>query len=89
MGGDAQPQVLSQLLVWWRRGDELQPIEEPGHLLLAGQVITQLTADDAPVGEPGTAGPAQWGFGLLAAQLAGIDVPLPGDPVPEPRRGRW
>ena len=35
-------------------------------LVIAGQVITQLTADDATAaGEPGAAGPAQRGFGLL------------------------
>ncbi len=34
-------------------------------LVIAGQVITQLTAGDADVGEPGGAGPAQRGFGLL------------------------
>ena len=34
-------------------------------LVIAGQVITQLTADDA-AGGPGAAGPAQRGFGLLA-----------------------
>jgi hypothetical protein len=34
-------------------------------LVIAGQVITQLTADDAAAAEPGTAGPAQRGFGLL------------------------
>ncbi|MGP0022484.1 MAG: hypothetical protein ACLPKE_03850 [Streptosporangiaceae bacterium] len=33
-------------------------------LVIAGQVITQLTADDAASG-PGAAGPAQRGFGLL------------------------
>lgn len=33
-------------------------------LVIAGQVITQLTADDA-AGGPGAAGPAQRGFGLL------------------------
>ncbi len=33
-------------------------------LVIAGQVITQLTADDI-VGGPGAAGPAQRGFGLL------------------------
>jgi hypothetical protein len=33
-------------------------------LMIAGQIITQLTADDA-VGGPGAAGPAQRGFGLL------------------------
>jgi hypothetical protein len=33
-------------------------------LVIAGQVITQLTADDA-AGRPGAAGPAQRGFGLL------------------------
>ena len=35
-------------------------------LVIAGQVITQLTAGDAPAaGEPASAGPAQRGFGLL------------------------
>lgn len=35
-------------------------------LVIAGQVITQLMADDAATaGEPGAAGPAQRGFGLL------------------------
>jgi hypothetical protein len=34
-------------------------------LVIAGQVITQLTADDALAGEPGGTGPAQRGFGLL------------------------
>ena len=35
-------------------------------LVIAGQVIAQLTADDAAAaGEPGAAGPAQRGFGLL------------------------
>jgi hypothetical protein len=35
-------------------------------LVIAGQVITQLTADDAAgAGEPGTTAPAQRGFGLL------------------------
>jgi hypothetical protein len=35
-------------------------------LVIAGQVITQLTAEDAAAaGEPGVAGPAQRGFGLL------------------------
>lgn len=37
-------------------------------LVIAGQVITQLIADDAPAGEPGAAPPAgggQRGFGLL------------------------
>jgi hypothetical protein len=33
-------------------------------LVIAGQVITQLTADDT-AGGPGAAGPAQRGFGLL------------------------
>ncbi len=33
-------------------------------LVIAGQVITQLAADDA-AGGPGAAGPAQRGFGLL------------------------
>jgi hypothetical protein len=34
-------------------------------LVIAGQVITQLTADDALAGEPGGTGPAQRGSGLL------------------------
>jgi len=35
-------------------------------LVIAGQVISQLTADDtAAAGEPGTTAPAQRGFGLL------------------------
>jgi hypothetical protein len=35
-------------------------------LVIAGQVITQLIADDVDAaGEPGVAGPAQRGFGLL------------------------
>ena len=34
-------------------------------LVIAGQVITQLTADDALAGGPGGTGPAQRGFGLL------------------------
>jgi hypothetical protein len=44
-------------------------------VVIAGQVITQLTADDAPAGgEPAAAGPAQRGFGLLVplrSQAAG------------------
>ena len=39
---------------------------ELDRLVIAGQVITQLTADDAAAaGEPRLAGPAQRGFGLL------------------------
>jgi hypothetical protein len=49
-------------------------------LVIAGQVITQLTADDAPAGGgPAAAGPAQRGFGLLVpprSQAAGLgDLP--------------
>jgi len=45
-------------------------LADAGHelerLVIAGQVITQLIADDAAVGgEPGVAGSAQRGFGLL------------------------
>jgi hypothetical protein len=47
-------------------------------LVIAGQVITQLTAGDA-VGGPGAAGPAQRGFGLLVpprSQVSGTgDLP--------------
>ena len=48
-------------------------------LVIAGQVITQLTADDAAAGGPGAAGPAQRGFGLLVpprSQVSGTgDLP--------------
>jgi hypothetical protein len=51
-------------------------------LVIAGQVIAQLTADDAPAsGVPGAAGPAQRGFGLLVpprSQASGTDD-LPDD----------
>lgn len=51
-------------------------------LVIAGQVITQLAAGDAPaVGEPASAGPAQRGFGLLVpprSQASGVSD-LPGD----------
>jgi len=50
-------------------------------LVIAGQVITQLTADDALAGEPAGAGPAQRGFGLLVpprSQASGAGD-LPGD----------
>ncbi len=51
-------------------------------LVIAGQVITQLTADDAPAaGGPASAGPAQRGFGLLVpprSQASGTGD-LPGD----------
>ena len=39
-------------------------------LVIAGQVLTQLTADDALAGEPGGTGPAQRGFGLLVPRAA-------------------
>jgi hypothetical protein len=51
-------------------------------LVIAGQVITQLTAGDAAAaGEPGTAGPAQRGFGLLVPPRSQASGPgdLPGD----------
>ena len=50
-------------------------------LVIAGQVITQLTADDAHSGEPGAAGPAQRGFGLLVPPRSQASGPgdLPGD----------
>jgi hypothetical protein len=51
-------------------------------LVIAGQVISQLTADDtAAAGEPGGTGPAQRGFGLLVpprGQASGT-AGLPGD----------
>jgi hypothetical protein len=50
-------------------------------LVIAEQVITQLTAHDAPAVEPGIAGPAQRGFGLLVplrSQASGTGD-LPGD----------
>ena len=52
-------------------------------LVIAGQVITQLMADDAAAGEPAAAGPAQRGFGMLVpprGQASG-----PGD-LPEDYR---
>jgi hypothetical protein len=55
---------------------------ELDRLVIAGQVITQLIADDEPAaGEPGGAGPAQRGFGLLVpprSQASGPDD-LPDD----------
>jgi hypothetical protein len=53
---------------------------ELDRLVIAGQVITQLTADDAPAGgEPAAAGSAQRGFGLLVplrSQASGVsDLP--------------
>lgn len=51
-------------------------------LVIAGQVITQLTADDtAAAGGPGAAGPAQRGFGLLVPPRSQASGPgdLPGD----------
>jgi len=51
-------------------------------LLIAGQVITQLTADDAPAaGEPAGTGPVQRGFGLLVLPRSQASGPgdLPGD----------
>jgi hypothetical protein len=53
---------------------------ELDRLVIAGQVIAQLTADDA-AGEPGAARPAQRGFGLLVpprSQASGTGE-LPGD----------
>lgn len=50
-------------------------------LVIAGQVITQLTADDTAAGAPASAGPAQRGFGLLVpprSQATGV-TDLPGD----------
>ena len=50
-------------------------------LEIAGQVITQLTAEDTPAGQPGGAGPAQRGFTLLVpprSQAVGTGD-LPGD----------
>jgi hypothetical protein len=50
-------------------------------LEIAGQVITQLTAEDTPADQPGGGGPAQRGFTLLVppgSQAAGTGD-LPGD----------
>jgi hypothetical protein len=50
-------------------------------LHIAGQVITQLMADDADAGEPAGAGQPQRGFGLLVpprSQASGVSD-LPGD----------
>jgi hypothetical protein len=54
---------------------------ELDRLVIAGQVITQLMADDAAAaGEPGAAGPAR-GFGLLVPPRSQASGPgdLPGD----------
>jgi hypothetical protein len=55
---------------------------ELDRLVIAGQVITQLMADGAAdADEPGVAGPAQRGFGLLVpprSQASGVSD-LPGD----------
>jgi len=60
-------------------GDAERELER---LVIAGQVITQLTADDTPAAdEPGIAGSAQRGFGLLVpprSQASGTGD-LPGD----------
>ena len=52
---------------------------ELDRLVIAGQVITQLTADDALAGGLASAGPAQRGFGLLVpprGQASGVsDLP--------------
>jgi hypothetical protein len=51
-------------------------------LVIAGQVIAQLTAGDAvAAGEPGAAGPAQRGLGLLVPPRSQASGPgdLPGD----------
>ena len=50
-------------------------------LVIAGQVITQLMADDAAVGEPAGAGPAQRGSGLLVPPRSQASGPgdLPDD----------
>jgi hypothetical protein len=51
-------------------------------LVIAGQVITQLTADDAAnAGEPAAAGPLQRGFGLLVPPRGQASGPgdLPDD----------
>ena len=50
-------------------------------LVIAGQVIAQLTAGDAPAVEPAVAGPAQRGFGLLVPPRGQASGPgdLPGD----------
>jgi hypothetical protein len=55
---------------------------ELGRLVIAGQVITQLMADDAPAGgERAAAGPAQRGFGLLVPPRGQASGPgdLPDD----------
>jgi hypothetical protein len=50
-------------------------------LVIAGQVITQLMADDPPAGERAGAGPAQRGFGLLVPSRSQASGPgdLPDD----------
>jgi hypothetical protein len=63
---------------------------ELDRLVIAGQVITQLTAEDAPAGEPAGTGTAQRGFGLLVpprSQASGPDG-LPDDYRPPRPAGR-
>jgi post-segregation antitoxin (ccd killing protein) len=50
-------------------------------LVIAGQVITQLMADDEAAGEPAGGGPAQRGFGLLVPPRSQASGPgdLPDD----------
>ena len=54
---------------------------ELDRLVIAEQVITQLTADGTPGGEPPAAGPPQRGFGLLVPPRGQASGPgdLPGD----------
>ncbi|HEX3962326.1 MAG TPA: hypothetical protein VHZ03_37815 [Trebonia sp.] len=55
-------------------------------LVIAGQVITQLTAGDAPaVGGPASAGLAQRGFGLLVPRAARH----PASAICPVTTGRW
>jgi hypothetical protein len=53
-------------------------------LVIAGQVITQLTADGAAgAGEPGVAAPARQGFGLLVPAFQPyLQAGLRGQPEP-------
>ena len=63
-------------------------LADAGHelerLVIAGQVITQLTADDA-AGGPGAAGPAQRGFGRWCPRAARH----PGRATCPMTTGRW
>ena len=58
-------------------------VHELERLVIAGQVITQLTAEDDA--GPAAAGPARRGFGLLVPRAAGHPAPV----TCQMTTGRW